>query len=119
MDASGRPPAKAPLPEGGAGSPRLHAMSTPGLGGPPAGTGDVLARAPAPATAAGLCISKISAVLKGARRRDIPAKAATIQTVLRAEHLGQPAVVTAAYAASVRALVALLVTLNEQVKALQ
>ncbi len=39
--------------------------------------------------------------------------------MLRSEQLGQPAVVTAAYAASVRALVAVLVTLNEQVKALQ
>ncbi len=84
-----------------------------------ADTLELLAKAPDPATAAGLSISQISAALKRARRRDIPAKAATIQTVLRAEHLGQPAVVTAAYAASVRALVALLVTLNEQVKALQ
>ena len=48
-----------------------------------------------------------------------PAKAERIQAVLRAEHLGQPAVVTAAYAASVRALVAVLATLNEQVKTLQ
>ena len=46
-------------------------------------------------------------------------KAAAIQAVLRTEHLGQPAVVSAAYAASVRALVAVLATLNEQVKALQ
>jgi hypothetical protein len=46
-------------------------------------------------------------------------KAATIQAALRGEPLGQPAVVTAAYAATVRALMALLVTLNQQVKALQ
>ena len=39
--------------------------------------------------------------------------------MLRAAHLGQPAVVAAAYAASVRALIAVLITLNEQVKALQ
>ncbi|MFV2087109.1 IS110 family transposase, partial [Micromonospora sp. LOL_021] len=80
---------------------------------------ELLAKAPDPAAAARLSLTQISAALKRARRRDIPAKAATIQAALRAEHLGQPAVVTAAYAASVRALVALLVTLNEQVKALQ
>ena len=39
--------------------------------------------------------------------------------MLRAAHLGQPDVVAAAYAASVRALIAVLVTLNEQVKTLQ
>jgi transposase len=84
-----------------------------------ADTLELLAKAPDPASAAKLTISQISAALKRARRRDIPAKAAAIQAALRAEHLGQPAVVTAAYAASVRALAALLVTLNEQVKALQ
>ncbi|SCL14250.1 Transposase IS116/IS110/IS902 family protein [Micromonospora rhizosphaerae] len=84
-----------------------------------ADTLELLARAPDPASAARLSISQISAALKRARRRDIPAKAAAIQAVLRAEHLSQPAVVTAAYAASVRALIAVLGTLNEQVKALQ
>ena len=39
--------------------------------------------------------------------------------MLRAAHLGQPDVVTAAYAASVRALIAVLATLNEQVNTLQ
>lgn len=80
---------------------------------------ELLAKAPDPASAAKLTIAQISAALKRARRRDIPAKAATIQAMLRAEQLGQPVVVTAAYAASVRALVAVLATLNEQVKALQ
>src|SRR5436309_6416280 len=80
---------------------------------------ELLAKAPDPASAARLSISQISAALKRARRRDIPAKAAAIQAALRAEHLGQPAVVVAAYAATVRALAALLGTLNEQVKALQ
>ncbi|WP_431948434.1 IS110 family transposase [Micromonospora marina] len=84
-----------------------------------ADTLELLAKAPDPASAARLSISQISAALKRARRRDIAGKAPAIQAVLRADHLGQPAVVTAAYAASVRALVALLVTLNEQVKALQ
>jgi hypothetical protein len=39
--------------------------------------------------------------------------------VLRAEQLGQPEVVTAAYAATTRAAVAVLQTLDEQVKILQ
>jgi len=80
---------------------------------------ELLAKAPDPASAARLSTAQISAALKRARRRDIPVKAATIQAVLRAEHLGQPPVVTAAYAASVRALVAVLGTLNEQVAILQ
>jgi len=84
-----------------------------------ADTLELLAKAPDPASAARLSLAQISAALKRARRRDIPAKAERIRAVLRAEHLGQPAVVTAAYAASVRALVAVLGTLNEQVKILQ
>jgi len=84
-----------------------------------ADTLELLAKAPDPASAARLSIAQISAALKRARRRDITVKAAAIQAVLRAEHLGQPAVVTAAYAASVRALVAVLGTLNEQVKIMQ
>ena len=80
---------------------------------------ELLAKAPGPATAARLTISQISAALKRARRRNIAGKAAQIQAALRAEQLGQPPAVTAAYAASVRALAAVLVTLNEQVKAMQ
>jgi transposase len=84
-----------------------------------ADTLELLAKAPDPASAARLSTTQISAALKRARRRDIATKAARIQAVLRSEQLGQPAVVTAAYAATVRALIAVLVTLNEQVKALQ
>jgi transposase len=84
-----------------------------------ADTLELLAKAPDPASAAKLTIGQISAALKRARRRDVPGKAAGIQAALRADHLGQPAVVTAAYAASVRALAAVLVTLNEQIKTLQ
>jgi transposase len=80
---------------------------------------ELLAKAPDPATAARLSVSQISAALKRARRRNIAGKAAAIQAALRAEQLGQPPAVTAAYAASVRALAAVLVTLNEQVKAMQ
>jgi len=84
-----------------------------------ADTLELLAKAPDPASAARLGPGQISAALQRARRRDVPAKAAAIQAALRAEHLGQPAVITAAYAATIRALVALLVTLNAQVKAMQ
>jgi transposase len=84
-----------------------------------ADTLELLGKAPDPASAARLSITQISAALKRARRRDIAGKAAAIQAVLRAEHLGQPAVITAAYAVSVRALVAVLGTLNEQVHVLQ
>ena len=80
---------------------------------------ELLAKAPDPASAAKLTIAQISAVLTRARRRNIPEKAARIQAVLRAEHLGQPEVLTTAYAATTRAAVAVLSTLNEQVKALQ
>jgi transposase len=84
-----------------------------------ADTLELLAKAPDPASAARLSIAQISAALKRARRRDIAVKAATIQAVLRAEHLGQPAMITTAYAVSVRALAAVLGTLNEQVHVLQ
>jgi hypothetical protein len=66
-----------------------------------------------------LTLTQISTVLKRGRRRDIAEKAAAIQAALRAEHLGQPEVVTAAYAASIQALIAVLTVLNIQVKTLQ
>jgi transposase len=84
-----------------------------------ADTLELLARAPDPASAAKLTISQISGALKRARRRGIVGKAAEIQAAMRAGYLGQPAVITTAYAASVRALAAILVTLNEQISALQ
>jgi Transposase/Transposase IS116/IS110/IS902 family len=80
---------------------------------------ELLARAPDPARAAKLTRAQTSAALKRARRRDIPGKATAILAALRSEHLGQPAAVTAAYAATVRSLIAVIVTLNEQVKGLQ
>ncbi|MER7127302.1 IS110 family transposase [Micrococcus luteus] len=80
---------------------------------------DLLAKAPDPAAAAKLTVSQISAALKRAGRRgDLAAKAAPIQAALRTEHLGMPEVVTAAYAASIRSLIAVLITLNEQVATL-
>jgi hypothetical protein len=76
-------------------------------------------RPPTRPPAARPSISQISAALKRARRRNIADKAAQIQAALRAGQLGQPPAVTAAYAALVRALTAVLVTLNQQVKAMQ
>src|SRR6516164_9261400 len=67
-----------------------------------ADTLELLAKAPDPASAARLTTAQISAALKRARRRDIATKAERIQAVLRAAHLGQPDIVAAAYAASVR-----------------
>ncbi|HEX8760296.1 MAG TPA: IS110 family transposase [Pseudonocardiaceae bacterium] len=80
---------------------------------------ELLARAPDPASAAKLTITAITAALTRARRRNIAEKAARIQAVLRAEQLGQPEVLTAAYAATTRAAVAVLRALDEQVKVLQ
>jgi transposase len=80
---------------------------------------ELLAKAPDPASAAKLTTAQISAALKRARRRSITEKAARIQAALRTQHLGQPAVITAAYAASTRALTAILAALNTQVAAMQ
>ena len=80
---------------------------------------ELLAKAPDPGSAARLSRSQIAAALKRARRRDIEAKAERIQAALRAPHLGQPPAVTAAYAAAVRALVAVLAVLDAQVAVLQ
>ncbi|MBO3751288.1 IS110 family transposase [Streptosporangiaceae bacterium NEAU-GS5] len=83
-----------------------------------ADTLELLAKAPTPAAAAKLTVTQITAALK-TRRRDIPAKAVAIREALRADHLGQAEAVTTAYAATVRAVVAILQTLNTQIKALQ
>jgi transposase len=80
---------------------------------------ELLGRAPDPAKAAKLTRAQISAALKRARRHDIPGKATVILTALRSAQLGQPPAVTAAYAVTVRSLVAVITVLNEQVKTLQ
>src|ERR1017187_4608389 len=80
---------------------------------------ELLAKAPDPARAAKLTRAQVSAALKRARRRDIPAKATAILAALRSVQLGQPPAVTAAYAVTVRSLIAVITTLNEQVKTLQ
>jgi Transposase/Transposase IS116/IS110/IS902 family len=95
----------------------LAAYKPLGLTG--ADTLELLTKAPDPAAAARLTIGQISAALKRARRHDVTAKATTIQAALRTPHLGQADIVTGAYAASVRATVAVLGTLNEQIKILE
>jgi hypothetical protein len=80
---------------------------------------ELLAAAADPVAAAQLSLAQITAALKRARRRGVAAKAAAIQAALRTEHLTQPAEVTAAYAAGVRAQAALLATLAEQIKILE
>jgi transposase len=80
---------------------------------------ELLAKAAGPARAARLTRAQVSAALKRARRRNIPDRATAILAALRSEQLGQPAALTAAYAATVRALVSVITVLNEQVKSLQ
>jgi transposase len=80
---------------------------------------ELLGKAPDPARAAKLTRAQVSAALKRARRRNIPDKATAILAALRGGQLGQPAALTAAYAATARSLIAVITVLNEQVKTLQ
>ncbi|HLX51207.1 MAG TPA: transposase [Streptosporangiaceae bacterium] len=57
--------------------------------------------------------------MKRARRRNIPDRATAVLAALHEEHLAQPPALAAAYAATVRALTAVIITLNEQVRALE
>jgi transposase len=80
---------------------------------------ELLGKAPDPARAARLTRAQVSAALKRARRRNIPDKATAILAALRSGQLGQLEALTAAYAATARSLIAVIATLNEQVKILQ
>ena len=80
---------------------------------------ELLGKAPDPARAARLTRAQVSAALKRARRRDITGKATAILAALRSEQLAQPPAVAAAYAVTVRSLIAVITTLNEQVKVLE
>jgi transposase len=84
-----------------------------------ADTLELLGRAPDPDTAMRLSFKQICGALRRARRRDVETKAAAIQAALRGEQLGRPPVVTVAYAATTRATIAILATLNEQITGLQ
>src|SRR4051794_33190177 len=79
----------------------------------------LLAVAPTPQAAAALSEAEITALLKATGRRAVAAKTDKIVTALRTEQLGQSAVVTAAYAATVRAQVAILTTLNAEIKTME
>ena len=77
---------------------------------------ELLGKAPDPARAAKLTRAQVSAALKRARRRGITGKTDAVLAALRGEQLSQPAALTAAYAATVRAHLAVITTLNQQVK---
>jgi len=80
---------------------------------------ELLGRAPEPARAAKLTRAQVSAALKRAGRRNITERATAVLAALRSERLGQPSAVTAAYAVTVRSLVAVITTLSHEVKTLQ
>ena len=80
---------------------------------------ELLSKAPDPRQARKLTRAQVSAALKRAGRRDITGRATVILTALRSEQLAQPPVLTAACAATVRSLIAVITTLNEQVKLLE
>ena len=80
---------------------------------------ELLAAAPDPVSAARLTTRRITAALNHARRRQVEDKAARIRTALRAEHLGQSEGISAAYAVTVQAEVAILTTLRTEIKTMQ
>jgi transposase len=80
---------------------------------------ELLAAAPDPTSAAALGTERIEAALKRARRRGRAMKAQAIAAALRAQHLGQPAVVASAYAATVRAQVAVISVLNAEIATME
>lgn len=79
---------------------------------------ELLERAPDPARAGRLSLSKITAALQRAGRRDPETKAAAIQAVLRAEALRQPAVLESTYATIVAGQVRMIALLTRQIEAL-
>jgi len=77
-------------------------------------------KAPDPASAARLTAAQLTAALKRAGRRgDLAQRARDIQAALRAPHLAQPAAITEACAASVRAQAAVITALNEQARIME
>ena len=95
----------------------LHAYAPLGLAG--ADTLELLIKAPDPVRAARLTGGQITAALKRARRHHAVAKAEQVKTALRTAHLAQPEALSAAYGATVQAIAAVLVTLNEQIGRLE
>jgi transposase len=80
---------------------------------------ELLGRAPDPVSAARLTTAQVTAALKRARRHHAADKAQAIRAALGAEHLTQPTAVVTAYAATVRAQVAILATLNVEITRMQ
>jgi transposase len=76
---------------------------------------ELLGKAPDPVRAARLTRSQITAALRRANRRNLNAKSASIQDILRADQLPRSAAVRSAYAAIVVGQVAILQTLNTQI----
>jgi transposase len=80
----------------------------------------ILHRAPTPADAGRLSVSKIRAALKAAgRQRNLDTRALQIQEMLRREQLAAPAAVTAAFGATTRAGVGIIAELNRQIADLE
>ena len=80
----------------------------------------ILGRAPTPAQAAQLSLSKIRSALKAAgRQRNLDTRALQIQEMLRSEQLTAPAAVSAAFGATTRAAVGVIVELNRQISDLE
>jgi transposase len=80
---------------------------------------ELVGKAPDPASAARLSRAQVAAALKRARRHHAPDKATAILAALRGQQLPQPPALTAAYAAAVRSLIAVITVLNEQITALE
>jgi transposase len=80
----------------------------------------ILGRAPTPAEAGRLSVSKIRSALKAAgRQRNLDSRALQIQETLRSDQLAAPAAVTAAFGASTRAAVGIIAELNRQITDLE
>jgi transposase len=80
---------------------------------------ELLERAGGPDRAARLSRSKIAAILKRSRRRDVEARAELIQTALRAPALRQPAALESAYAVVAGTQIRLLLGIIAQLPALE
>src|SRR5712672_1879063 len=80
----------------------------------------VLGRAPTPTEAAHLSLAKIRSALKRAgRQRNLDTRAQEIAAALRTEQLAAPAAITAAFAATTRAAVGIIIELNRQIADLE
>ena len=80
----------------------------------------VLGRAPSPEQGARLSLTVIQSALKrGGRQRNIAARAREIRAALGTEQLAAAATVTAAFAATTRAAVGIIIELNRQIDELE